>query len=98
MLNGGTTKENSNYRIHYADPNTGFNCGWHQDGDHPDLGAIHFQYEQPETGEGSHSGTQFSKTVPSEILWTALERLFENEYLRLPHDGSGTRQISERRF
>lgn len=35
------------YRIHYADPNTGFNCGWHRDSDHPDLGPVHFQYEHP---------------------------------------------------
>ncbi|ADE02428.1 hypothetical protein JK354_17375 [Haloferax volcanii] len=33
------------FRIHYADPNTGFNCGWHRDGDHPELGAVHFQYQ-----------------------------------------------------
>ena len=31
------------YRIHYADPNTGFNCGWHRDDDHSDLGSIHFR-------------------------------------------------------
>jgi hypothetical protein len=33
----GTTQH---YRIHYADPNTGFNCGWHRDGDHPALGSV----------------------------------------------------------
>ncbi len=65
------------YRIHYADPNTGFNCGWHRDSDHPDLGAVHFQYQQPASGEGSHTKSDFSKIVPAEILWTALERLFE---------------------
>lgn len=66
------------YRIHYADPNTGFNCGWHRDGDHPDLGPVHFQYEHPETGS-NHEPAQFSKTVPTEILWIALERLFEEQ-------------------
>ncbi len=67
------------YRIHYADPNTGFNCGWHRDDDHPDLGLVHFQYEQPEIGERSHSKAGFPKTVPAEILWTALEKLFEEQ-------------------
>jgi len=67
------------YRIHYADPNTGFNCGWHRDDDHPDLGPVHFQYEQPETGEERHTRGDFSKTVPAEVLWTALERLFAEQ-------------------
>lgn len=41
--------EESYYRIHYADPNSGFNCGWHCDDDHPDLGPVHFQFDHPET-------------------------------------------------
>lgn len=65
------------YRIHYADPNTGFNCGWHRDEDHPDLGPVHFQYEDPSTGGYNHESAQFSNTVPTEICWTAMERLFE---------------------
>lgn len=65
------------YRIHYADPNTGFNCGWHRDDDHPDLGPVHFQYERPETGETIHTSARFSKTIPTEVLWTALEQLFD---------------------
>lgn len=69
--------EEQYYRIHYADPNTGFNCGWHRDDDHPDLGPVHFQYTQPETEGSSHEQAYFSKTIPSEILWTAVERLFE---------------------
>jgi hypothetical protein len=71
----------SQYRIHYADPNTGFSCGWHRDGDHPDLGAVHFQYEAPETGETTHESATFESNVPTEILWRAVERLFEQ---RLP--------------
>jgi len=67
------------YRIHYADPNTGFNCGWHRDDDHSDLGSIHFQYEQPEMDNPNHQKANFSKTAPSEILWTVLEQLFEEE-------------------
>ena len=69
------------YRIHYHDPNTGFNCGWHRDDDHPDLGPVHFQYEYPETGESDYGSAQFAKTVPTEILWEAIDRLFET---RLP--------------
>ena len=65
------------YRIHYADPNTGFNCGWHWDDDHPELGPVHFQYEIPRKDEGGHERARFSKAVPTEILWTALDRLFE---------------------
>jgi hypothetical protein len=66
------------FRIHYADPNTGFNCGWHRDDDHPELGSVHFQYDHPETGETTHERAQFEKSVPTEILWTVLERLFED--------------------
>lgn len=65
------------YRIHYADSNTGFNCGWHRDEDHPDLGAVHFQYHRPARDERSHEPARFEKTIPTEILWTALDRLFE---------------------
>ncbi len=67
------------YRIHYANPNTGFNCGWHRDDDHPDLGPVHFQYENPVTEEAGHSRAEFAKSVPTEILWTALQRLFETK-------------------
>jgi len=66
------------YRIHYADPNTGFNCGWHRDDDHPDLGSVHFQYDRPEVAESEHTSAQFNKAIPTEILWTALDRLFED--------------------
>lgn len=65
------------YRIHYADPNTGFNCGWHRDDDHPELGAVHFQYEHPGRGERDHERARFEKTLPTEVLWTALTRLFD---------------------
>lgn len=65
------------YRIHYADSNTRFKCGWHRDDDHPDLGAVHFQYDHPVRGESDHERAQFNKTIPTEILWTALDRLFE---------------------
>lgn len=64
------------YRIHYADPNTGFNCGWHRDGDHPELGLVHFRYEGPGPDERGRKPAQFSKSVPTEILWSALDELF----------------------
>jgi len=67
------------YRIHYADPNTGFNCGWHRDDDHPELGAVHFQRTHPEDGETEYSPAAFEKSVPTEILWTAVRRLFETK-------------------
>lgn len=70
------------YRIHYADPNTGFNCGWHRDDDHPKLGPVHFQYEIPQNGDNGRERETFSKSVPTEILWTALDRLFEE---RIPN-------------
>jgi hypothetical protein len=66
------------YRIHDADSNTGFNCGWHRHDDHPNLGPIHFQYEHPVQNENDHEPAQFQKTVPTEVLWTALGRLFED--------------------
>ena len=75
------------YRIHYADPNTGFNCGWHRDDDHPDLGRVHFQYNRPVTGDSDYEPARFEKTIPTEILWTALDRLFEE---RIPTLTAGT--------
>ena len=62
----------------YADPKTGFNCGWHRDDDHPDLGAVHFQYGHPTKG-GDHRQARFGHEVPTEILWAALDRLFEEQ-------------------
>ncbi|SEH39568.1 hypothetical protein SAMN05192561_101519 [Halopenitus malekzadehii] len=69
--------ETSYYRIHYADPNTGFNCGWHRDRDHPDLGNVHFQYRTEGMNRPAREAAAFEQAIPTEILWTALERLFE---------------------
>lgn len=74
------------YRIHYADPNTGFNCGWHRDHDHPEYGPVHFQYENPETGSTGRECAEFEKTVPTELLWSALDRLFEEWIPELTQD------------
>lgn len=73
------TTATQHYRIHYADPNTGFNCGWHCDEDHPELGPLHFQYETPTTADADRHPDQFKKTLPTEILWAALDRLFETK-------------------
>ncbi len=75
------------YRIHYADSNTGFNCGWHRDHDHQDLGPVHFQYEHPVAGERDHKPAEFEKTLPTEVLWTALDRLFEEKIPTLADEG-----------
>ncbi|MFB6162291.1 MAG: hypothetical protein ABEJ86_02465 [Halococcoides sp.] len=71
------------YRIHYADPNTGFNCGWHRDDDHPALGQVHFQYQLPDVDDTHHEPSSFEPTIPTEILWTALEDLFESRVREL---------------
>lgn len=71
------TSDDKYYRIHYADPNSRFNCGWHRDDDHPDLGAVHFQYEKPVVNEGGYEAAHFEKSTPTEILWSALDRLFD---------------------
>ncbi|AWB28064.1 hypothetical protein [Halococcoides cellulosivorans] len=71
------------YRIHYADPNTGFNCGYHRDADHPDLGPVHFQYQVPDASDTHHEASSFDPTIPTEILWIALEELFERRIREL---------------
>ncbi len=73
-------EDESYYRIHYVDPNTGFNCGWHRDHDHPDLGPVHFQFDHPTDGR-EYERAQFSNTVPTEICWQALDRLLEEPTL-----------------
>ena len=75
------------YRIHYADSNTGFNCGWHRDDDHPELGPVHFQYYHSLRDEQSYERAQFKKTIPTEILWTGLDRLFEHRIPTLTKEG-----------
>lgn len=73
--------EDQRFRIHYADPNTGFNCGWHRDEDHPEFGPAHFQFEHPDQEERMHEAAEFEQSVPTEILWVVLARLFDE---RLP--------------
>lgn len=70
--------EEQQYRIHYADPNTGFNCGWHRDDDHPDLGPVHFQYVLSESSQLHHERAHLEKEIPTEILWEVLDTLFHD--------------------
>lgn len=69
--------EDQYYRIHYADPNTGFNCGWHRDEDHSELGPTHFQYELPASDTREHERARVDDTLPTEILRSTLRHLFE---------------------
>jgi hypothetical protein len=63
------------FRVNYADPNTGFHAGWHQDEDHPDLGRAHFQYSTHETED--RWGVAFGRETPSLVLWEIVEELLE---------------------
>jgi len=63
------------FRINYADPNTGFHAGWHQDEDHPNLGWAHFQYSSGD--EEDCWGITFTQQTPSLILWEIVEDLLE---------------------
>ncbi|MFC4451112.1 hypothetical protein [Halorussus aquaticus] len=38
-----------------------------------------FQYEHPVAGEHDHEHAEFEKTLLTEVLWTALDRLFEEK-------------------
>lgn len=64
------------FRVNYADPNTGFHAGWHQDEDHPDLGQAHFQYSTVEGGD--RWGTTFEHDTPSLLLWEIVETLLDD--------------------
>jgi hypothetical protein len=64
------------FRVNYADPNTGFHAGWHQDEDHPDLGQAHFQYSTAEGGD--RWGTTFEHDTPSLLLWEIVETLLDD--------------------
>ncbi|PSQ53219.1 hypothetical protein BRD20_03280 [Halobacteriales archaeon SW_8_65_20] len=73
------------FRIDYADPNTAFHCGWHQDADHDDLGAAHFQYQTISMERPAYESTVFEAESPPKLLWECCEALFEDvipEYTR----------------
>jgi hypothetical protein len=65
------------FRVDYADPNTGLHAGWHQDGDHPDLGPCHRQVTTPD-GATERAPFGFEFETPSRRLWEIINDLLEN--------------------
>jgi hypothetical protein len=63
------------FRVDYADPNTDFHAGWHQDEDHPDLGRTHFQYTAG--NDTVRQSITFEQDTPSLILWEIVETLLD---------------------
>jgi hypothetical protein len=67
------------FRVDYADPNTGFHVGWHQDETHPDLGRAHVQYtvndENTVDDETTHRPVSFESDTPSLVLWEIVDSL-----------------------
>lgn len=63
------------FRVDYSDPNAGFHAGWHQDGDHLDLGRARFQYSTDE--EDDRRAVTFRHETPSLILWELIGELLE---------------------
>lgn len=72
------TPPHDEFRIDYADPNTGFHCGWHRDADHDDLGAAHFQYRTASMETPEHEGIVFEAESPPKRLWECCEALFDD--------------------
>ena len=72
------TAPHDEFRIDYADPNVGFHCGWHQDGDHTDLGAAHFQYQTASMETPAYEKAVFEAVSPPKLLWECCDELFEN--------------------
>lgn len=71
------TPPHNEFRIDYADPNVEFHCGWHQDGDHDDLGAAHFQYQTAQMETPNYDEAVFKAKSPPKLLWECCDRLFE---------------------
>ena len=72
------TPPHDEFRIDYADPNVEFHCGWHQDDDHDDLGAAHFQYQTAAMETPAYEGVAFEAASPPKLLWECCEDLFNN--------------------
>lgn len=70
------TPPHDEFRVDYADPNLEFHCGWHQDEDHNDLGAAHFQYQTASMEEPHHEGFVFEAESPPKLLWECCDELF----------------------
>ena len=71
------TPPHNEFRIDYADPNVGFHCGWHQDEDHNDLGAAHFQYQTAPMETPNYEDAVFEAESPPKLLWECCNDLFE---------------------
>ena len=76
------TPPHDEFRIDYADPNVGFHCGWHQDEDHDDLGAAHFQYQTAPMETQEYEEVVFEASSPPKLLWECCEELFTDV---IPH-------------
>ena len=72
------TPPHDEFRIDYADPNTGFHCGWHRDDDHEALGATHFQYRTSAMETPRREGAVFEAESPPKLLWECCDVLFED--------------------
>lgn len=72
-----TAPPHDSFRVDYADPNTGFHCGWHRDDDHPDLGPTHFQLQTATMSDPRREPARFAANSPARLLWTCLDRLFD---------------------
>ena len=72
------TPPHDEFRIDYADSNIEFHCGWHQDVDHNDLGAAHFQYQTASMEVPHYEGVVFEAASPPKLLWECCDELFEN--------------------
>lgn len=70
------TPPHDEFRIDYADPNTGFHCGRHQDEDHDNLGGAHFEYQTASMESPEYDGVVFESGSPPKLLWECCEALF----------------------
>jgi len=71
------TPPHDEFRIDYADPNTGFHCGWHQDDDHAALGSAHFQYRTATMETPQYATATFEAASPPKLLWECCTDLFQ---------------------
>jgi hypothetical protein len=72
------TPPHDEFRVDYADPNTGFHCGRHRDEDHRDLGTTHFQYRTASMASPPYEEAVFEAASPPKLLWECCGDLFEN--------------------
>jgi hypothetical protein len=66
--------ENDCYWFNWIEPDRRFLLGWHQDGDHPDLGSVHIQVNQNETSIERESA-MFIDNYPMAVIEARLDQL-----------------------